>query len=166
MGSPPSTPCRRPEESSSPAARRIADRAPPWTASSPCRAWESPLPHRAGIPRVKHVKLSPHPLVGRVSGSRVRDPPNQIRDPDDEEGAILEFFGQLWFIPESSPKQPWVRSGKGGDERDYLVWIKKSLWENNSFTPEDCFPVGAADVWSKPPEKLSFAKRIWGRGEK
>ena len=65
----------------------------------------------------------------------MRDPPNRIRDPDDEEGAILEFFGQLWFIPKSSPKQPRVRDGKGGDERDDLVWIEKSLWESNSFTP-------------------------------
>ena len=132
----------------------------------PRHAWDTPPPRHAGVPEVKPVKLHPPP-AGRVSGSRARDdPPSRDRDPDDEEGAVLEFFGQLWFIPETPPPQPRVRFGKGGVARDDLVWIEKKLWERNSFTPEDCFPVGDADVWSKSPAKLSFAERIWGRGEK
>ncbi|KAG2613136.1 hypothetical protein PVAP13_4KG337300 [Panicum virgatum] len=77
----------------------------------------------------------------------------------------MEFFGQLWLVPDSSPCSPRVRGG-GERSRDNLVWIEKSKWVSNSFTPKECFPVGDGDVWDKSPKRLNFAEKIWGKGEK
>jgi hypothetical protein len=89
-------------------------------------------------------------------------------DPSEDEGAIVEFFGQLWLVPEDrSPrisKSPRVRPGEGKGVR--LVWIAREKWRNRDFEPEECFPVGDRDWWIEQPKKFDFAEQIWGKGKK
>jgi hypothetical protein len=89
-------------------------------------------------------------------------------DPTDEGGEIVDFFGQLWLIPdEKSPlKTPRSRVRPGEREGATLVWIEKSKWENLTFKPGDCFPTTERDVWVEEPRKLDFAEKIWGESKK
>jgi hypothetical protein len=93
--------------------------------------------------------------------------PGKPRGPElqGDEGAIEEFFGQLWFFPtESSAGRP--RVSQNTNSAATLVWIRKDKWESGIFNPEDCFPVGSQDALGKSPKKLNFAEQIWGRGER
>lgn len=90
----------------------------------------------------------------------------RAQDPDtQEEGAIQEFFGQLWLVP-SSPKSSARSREEAKAAQEGLVWIRKDRWESNSFTPDDCFPVRGGDTLGKSPTRLDFAGRIWGEGER
>lgn len=80
-----------------------------------------------------------------------------------KKGQSWNSSGSSSSSPIHSPSLPRVKVGGGGERRGDLVWIEKNRWETNSFTPEDCFPVGDDDVWSRKPEKLSFAKQSGGK---
>ena len=84
--------------------------------------------------------------------------------PEDDEGATQEFYGQLWFVPDSSPSLPRVWRGKVAAEN--LVWIRRDLWEKKSFGVDDCYLVKRGDTWTGKPQKLSFAESIWGEGKR
>jgi hypothetical protein len=83
-------------------------------------------------------------------------------NPLDEDGAIEEFFGQLWFFP-SEKKRTSSRVSQNQETRGDLIWIRRDLWKTKSFSPEDCFPIGPKDKWEKSPERLNFAEEIWGK---
>jgi hypothetical protein len=111
--------------------------------------------------------------IGDLRGNRARGLQSSgstrtSPDPTDEGGEIVDFFGQLWLIPdEKSPlKTPRTRVRPGEKEGTTLVWIEKSKWENLTFKPGDCFPTTERDVWVEEPRKLDFAEKIWGEGKK
>ncbi|TVU07127.1 hypothetical protein EJB05_47168, partial [Eragrostis curvula] len=86
-----------------------------------------------------------------------------------EEGAIEEFYGELWYIPLSPPRSsnsPRVREPVKARDGGRLVWIRRELWESKKFGAEDCHPVGWGDQWDKEPQKLNFAEEVWGEGKK
>ena len=56
------------------------------------------------------------------------DPPSTVED----EGAIQEFYGQLWFIPRDPPNLG-IRVQKREEVFENLVWVRKDLWESKSF---------------------------------
>jgi hypothetical protein len=76
--------------------------------------------------------------VGGI-GRGIQDP-----NPSEEEGAILEFFGQL---PDSTPREGVRVRGKREENGD-LAWIRRDKWDSVSFSVEDCFPIGDRDVWT------------------
>ncbi|CAO2148908.1 unnamed protein product [Urochloa humidicola] len=80
------------------------------------------------------------------------------------EGAIQEFFDQLWFVPNSSPSRSRVRRGES--TRSELVRIRKEKWESGEFAAQGCFPIGQRDIWDREPLSLNFAEKIWGKGER
>jgi hypothetical protein len=92
--------------------------------------------------------------VGAGAGAGPRDP-----NPLDEDGAIEEFFGQLWFFP--SEKKTTTTSSRVS--QNHLVWIHRDLWKTKSFSPEDCYPISSKDKWEKSPERLNLAEEIWGK---
>jgi hypothetical protein len=97
---------------------------------------------------------------------RAEEPGVVARNPDplEDGGAIMEFFGQLWYVPDSTHPDSRVREGVTAQGE--LVWIAKEKWEMGAFAVEDCFPIGARDVWSKDPVSLNFAEKVWGKGER
>jgi hypothetical protein len=89
----------------------------------------------------------------------------QDSDATEDGGAIVEFFGQLWFVPDSSPS-PHPRVQGEVKARGDLVWIRRDKWEKSEFSVEDCYPIGDRDVWYQDLVKLNFAERIWAKGER
>jgi hypothetical protein len=83
-------------------------------------------------------------------------------DPADQEGEILEFFGQLWLVPGSAQTTMRARVPPGKAAPPSLVWIAKEKWVSFDLSREDCYPIGEKDVWVKQPSQLNFAERIWG----
>jgi hypothetical protein len=155
-----------------------------WKQSSPRRGEGTPLHGRskswAGDPGLNSIGTRRGPRIeGHVasedskrnralgrqrSGSKSKDP-----DPSKDEGAIVEFFGQLWLVPEDrSPrisKSPRVRPGEGEGGR--LVWIAREKWRNRDFEPDECFPVGDRDWWIEQPRRSSILRsRSGGRGRR
>lgn len=63
---------------------------------------------------------------------------------DDEEGAIQEFYGQLWFVlgcySTVTDLDRRVRVRDGREKVKDLVWIRRELWESKSFEIKDCYP--------------------------
>jgi hypothetical protein len=116
-----------------------------------------------GDPRGKQVASSDSWSQRIESGAKVRS-----RNPNStgEEGAIEEFFGQLWLFPSAGSSQPEKARVSQRDSQAHLVWIRRDLWESKSFTPEDCCALGSNDTWVKAPVKLSFAEAVWGKGER
>jgi hypothetical protein len=90
-------------------------------------------------------------------GSKPRNPPR-------EEEEIQDFWGQLWFFPNSKPNPDpaRVRARRG----ENLVWVRRDLWRAKTFVPSDCYPVGEGDLWIEPPSKLKFAELFWGDEKK
>jgi hypothetical protein len=86
--------------------------------------------------------VKPNSKIKRAetSGKTTRDP-----DPNEEGGAIPEFYGQLWFVPDPTPLPPKVRVRRGEETTTKLVWIQKEKWEKAEFGVEDCYPVGDRD---------------------
>jgi hypothetical protein len=78
---------------------------------------------------------------------------------EDDEGVIEEYFGQLWWIPQSPPPRVNQRS-------PHLLWIFKDLWEGKLFSTADCFPVQPSDVLKQDWKELDFARDVWGKGER
>jgi hypothetical protein len=74
-------------------------------------------------------------------------------------GAIEEFFGHLWWVPQSPP--PRVSQYPPN-----LLWIHRDLWEKKSFKVKDCFPVQPGDVPRQDWKELDFAWDVWGKGER
>lgn len=92
------------------------------------------------------------------------------RELDDEEGAIQEFYGQLWLIPDAIARaaNSAVRARVREEElrvRD-LVWIRRDLWDSREFGVADCFPAASGDRWVRKPAPLRFAEEVWGKGER
>ncbi|CAN6216897.1 unnamed protein product [Urochloa humidicola] len=147
-----------------------------WGASSPRREWSSPSRHQVNVSRDRIRK----PLFAGTRGARefrqvatadssskrVQAGNPTTRDGADPsgEGAIQEFFGQLWFVPDPAPSRGRVRRGE--TTRSELVWIRKEKLESGDFAAQDCFPIGQGDTWDREPLSLNFAERIWGKGEK
>ena len=50
----------------------------------------------------------------------------------EDDGAIQEFYGQLWFIPRDPPNLG-IRVQKREEVFENLVWVRKDLWESKSF---------------------------------
>lgn len=69
------------------------------------------------------------------------DPPlPKIQYPEVEDG-IEEFWGQLWFIPQSESR---IQPPRVSEEvRASLVWVRKDLWEQKQFRVGDCYKVGS-----------------------
>lgn len=59
----------------------------------------------------------------------------------------MGFFGQLWFVPDSTPREGVRVRGKREENGD-LAWIPRDKWDSVSFSVEDCFPIGDRDVWT------------------
>lgn len=57
----------------------------------------------------------------------------------EDEGAIEEFFGQLWLVP-PDPGKVRVPGRKGK-----AIWIRRDLWDSKSFTHANCFPFKRGD---------------------
>ena len=94
----------------------------------------------------------PHQWWSRFRASLPSKP--KPRDPL-EGDEIQDFWGQLWFVPNSNPR---VRFR---EERDKdLVWIHRDLWLAKSFEPADCFLIGEGDKWDQTLAKLSFVEDI------
>lgn len=166
---------------------RATGAATPRGKAFPPASWlpETPVRERGAPPR-SHASLrdSGPPVnarkeVGRRGGTQVAASPPLTRwtrvsllqggglgtrYPDEEEDDISCFWGQLWFVPSTTPKPTKARVLDKG--RESLVWIHKDLWEERSFEVIDCYPVGEGDSWTKPPSKLNFAEDIWGKGRK
>jgi hypothetical protein len=77
---------------------------------------------------------------------------------------IYDFWGELWFIPNSLPSLPRARVRV--KEGENLVWIRRDLWRSKSFTPTDCFSIREGDSWSEAPSKLNFVELFWGDKER
>lgn len=88
-------------------------------------------------------------------------PPKPTNPCPCEEGAEIEdYWGQLWLIPKAQSEARVCQN------RGDLVWIRRDKWEKREFTPADCFPVGAGDVWDREPNPLKFANLFWGESKK
>jgi hypothetical protein len=57
----------------------------------------------------------------------------QTLQPMSGEEEIQDFWGQLWYFPNSHPRPDWdrVRACQG----ENLVWIRRDLWRSKSFLP-------------------------------
>ncbi|TVT98735.1 hypothetical protein EJB05_55965, partial [Eragrostis curvula] len=73
-----------------------------------------------------------------------------------EEGEVEDLFGQLWLIPNDSPKARVSRVPP-----PQLFWIRKGLIGTRKLVWEDCHPVGAADRYVSKPILLNFARDFW-----
>lgn len=152
--------------------------APPM---SPCRergypphnkeqAWGAPSPEERARRRPRSGGTRGSCSRWQVGGPgplRSRSYDGKDREEDDEEGAIEEYFGQLWFLPshpQSAASRSRPRVPDGGDRVRNRVWIRKDLWERREFDIEDCYPASEKVKWSEPPVKLRFAEDIWGKG--
>jgi hypothetical protein len=86
-----------------------------------------------------------------------------------DEGVIQEFFGQLWFVPESfSPHthrhHHSHRHGSrvDGEPIDNLVWIRKSLWESKGSSLKTAFK-RQKGICGRISRSNSGSRRISGR---
>jgi hypothetical protein len=111
----------------------------------------------------------PAPTYRRTPGANRVGEENPVVEKaaaDQEEGHIGDLYGQLWFVPNSSPNPQRARvstSGKGGGQ---LFWIRKELVSQRRIRLEDCLPVGRSDRFDAELRRLSFAKDIWAGGDK
>ncbi|GJN00206.1 hypothetical protein PR202_ga17620 [Eleusine coracana subsp. coracana] len=105
---------------------------------------------KAGRFRSGKVEARPSQTGKTGTGRRI----TEVRAPVVEElGDIEEFYGQLWHIPST-------QQDKVGKQT--LVWIKKQLVDEKSFTLADCHPAKQADGENKIARKVLMAE--WGRG--
>lgn len=82
-----------------------------------------------------------------------------------EDEVICEFFGQLWAVDSPPPPgEPRVRAAFSRPTKSSLFWVRKEVIEQNLISPTDCFPIGRADRFDKPPVKISFTRDVWGQG--
>jgi hypothetical protein len=80
---------------------------------------------------------------------------------DDE--SIEEIFGQLCAIPKPGKVRVPPSQGHG---RGMLAWIHKDLVEQWRIQSDDCFSVSKSQRIGSAPIRLSFAKDIWGGGDR
>jgi hypothetical protein len=72
------------------------------------------------------------------------------RSLEEDEGKIVEFFGQLWSVPRTTvPRVSQICPN--------LFWIHRDRWESRNFDLKDCHPVKVEDILRTDPKEGKFA---------